>query len=97
MEHRLVMEASLGRHLLPHEVVHHKDHNKLNNSADNLEVSTQAQHLRKHRRGKFLACLTCGKQVYRRPGHKGERTFCSRGCNRLPAGAHQKRWERDAL
>ena len=35
-EHRLVMEGKLGRKLLPEERVHHLDHNKKNNSPENL-------------------------------------------------------------
>jgi len=35
-EHRLVMEGLLGRYLLPNEVVHHIDGNKLNNAPENL-------------------------------------------------------------
>lgn len=46
-EHRLVVEKLLGRHLLPTEVVHHKDGNPTNNAPDNLEVfSTHANHMR---------------------------------------------------
>ena len=37
-EHILKAEEKLGRFLLPEEVVHHIDHNKLNNSLDNLLV-----------------------------------------------------------
>lgn len=47
-QHRLVAELILGRALLPSEVVHHKDENKHNNSPDNLEVLTRAEHMRKH-------------------------------------------------
>lgn len=46
-QHRLVMERVLGRHLLPQEVVHHKDGDPTNNRPDNLEVfSSNADHLR---------------------------------------------------
>jgi hypothetical protein len=46
-EHRLVMEKKLGRHLLPHEVVHHRDENKQNNAPRNLRVyRSNAEHLR---------------------------------------------------
>lgn len=47
-EHRTVAERLLSRALLPGEVVHHKDHNKRNNAAENLEVVTRAEHLRLH-------------------------------------------------
>src|SRR6478609_2658448 len=50
-EHRLLMEAHLGRSLLKTEVVHHKDGNKQNNSIDNLQLcSSQAEHAALHRR-----------------------------------------------
>jgi len=37
-EHRLVMARSLGRPLLCHETVHHKDGNRQNNASSNLEL-----------------------------------------------------------
>lgn len=53
-EHRLVMEQCLDRYLLPCEVVHHKDDDKLNNSIDNLEIySNNAAHLAKTLAGKI--------------------------------------------
>lgn len=45
-EHRLVMEAHLGRHLEPEEVVHHRDKNKQNNAIENLELfGSNGEHL----------------------------------------------------
>lgn len=53
-EHRLVMEAYLGRYLDPKEVVHHKDKDKSNNSIDNLGLySTNADHLAETLKGKM--------------------------------------------
>ena len=43
-EHRLVMERLLGRPLTWHEVVHHRDHNKLNNDPANLELTDRRTH-----------------------------------------------------
>lgn len=44
--HRVIMENHLGRLLGKDEVVHHKDHNKFNNSVDNLEVMDKMLTLR---------------------------------------------------
>lgn len=49
-EHRLVVEQKLGRYLEPHEVVHHKDGNKMNNDPDNLELTTLSEHTGEHAR-----------------------------------------------
>lgn len=47
-EHRLVMEAHLGRLLTEDEVVHHKDRDRCNNDICNLEVLPPADHKRLH-------------------------------------------------
>lgn len=52
-EHRLVMEAKLGRYLEKQEVVHHIDGNPLNNDPENLVVcQTNADHLRMELKGR---------------------------------------------
>ena len=46
-EHRKVASEAIGRLLLPGEVVHHLDGNKLNNNPSNLQVlPSQAEHAR---------------------------------------------------
>jgi len=50
-EHRLVMERSLGRPLLPSDIVHHIDGNRANNSLDNLQiVNSLPEHMALHPR-----------------------------------------------
>lgn len=55
-KHRLIMEQALGRPLLAHEDVHHKDGDKLNNELSNLEVLTRGEH----------SALTNASRTYRR-------------------------------
>lgn len=43
-EHRLVMEAHLGRRLERNEVIHHKDGDKSNNALTNLELMSYRDH-----------------------------------------------------
>jgi hypothetical protein len=47
-EHRHIMGTILGRPLERSEVVHHKDHNRLNNVPENLEVLTHTIHMSRH-------------------------------------------------
>ena len=49
---RIVIETVLGRSLRRDEVVHHRDGNGFNNEPDNLEVTNQSDHLKKHWREK---------------------------------------------
>lgn len=47
-EHRIVVENFLGRKLLRKEIVHHINHNKLDNRIENLEVMSQSEHIKRH-------------------------------------------------
>lgn len=63
--HRVVMENHLGRLLDASEIVHHKDGNKFNNNVNNLEVMTNEDHVKHHRKDALrtvvdLKCPWCG-------------------------------------
>lgn len=48
LEHILVMEALLGRHLKENECVHHINQNKRDNRKENLMLLTNSEHMRLH-------------------------------------------------
>lgn len=71
-EHRLVAESKLGRRLRAGEIVHHLDHDKLNNSPENLEVVDGiAAHRFEHR---------SPGSTSRRPGETNPIVECECGC-----------------
>jgi len=47
---RELMSKHLGRELLPNEVVHHINGDKLDNKIENLKVVTRAEHINIHRK-----------------------------------------------
>lgn len=91
-EHRLVMEQKLGRRLLKKEKVHHLDHDKLNNTPNNLIILSNSDHMKEHKpwkiwgkqskTGKKVKCKVCNKIHYRK-GYSLKRSknyFCSIKC-----------------
>jgi hypothetical protein len=48
-EHVRIMELHIGRRIEKGEAVHHKDHNRQNNSLENLELVKHGDHSSLHR------------------------------------------------
>ena len=58
MDHRLVVEKTLGRYLDPKEIVHHINGDPRDNRPENLEVISRSQHVHNHfAKGKYVMGL----------------------------------------
>jgi hypothetical protein len=94
LEHRVIMEAHLGRRLEAWENVHHKNEDRADNRLENLEVMTVGAHASHHHKGRVestwcrVPCLPCGNEFDRRRVERARHpyTFCSRACFRRSAG-----------
>lgn len=92
LQHREVVEQSLGRRLASTEIVHHRNHDKTDNRLDNLEVLSNSDHASHHAQRPIewadAKCLGCGKEwrirasVLRGNAKKGRvGPFCSKQCS----------------
>lgn len=70
--HRYLMEKHLGRSLKRHEVVHHKDGNKLNNDISNLEIVSHIIHNHIHPSHIWPHKKTCHCAICKRVNKKGK-------------------------
>ena len=90
---RYLMEQHLGRKLTNEEEVHHKDHNKMNDIIENLEVKNKTIHRREHNIKPIIIehCYICGSDIivdskkranhYRSKNKNPDKWFCSKHCS----------------
>ena len=90
---RYLMEQHLGRKLTNEEEVHHKDHNKMNDVIENLEVKNKTIHRREHNIKPIIIehCYICGSNIivdsrkranhYRSKNKNPDKWFCSKHCS----------------
>lgn len=69
-EHRVIMEAHIGRKLTKKEIIHHRDGDKLNNKIENLEILDRSSHPILH--ANEMAEAACGH------GHWRTCQFCKK-------------------
>lgn len=83
LEHRWVMQQIIGRPLRADEQVHHRDHNRLNNAPENLELVTSAEHGLRHTwRPIVKTCVICESQFVPHKTKRARQQTCSRPCLR---------------
>jgi hypothetical protein len=87
------MERELGRKLLPHEHIHHRDGNPLNNALDNLEVMESAAHMRLHKQiyPDEKWCVVCDSAFEVNPRKRSRNKTCSVVCAQSMRVAGRKR------
>jgi len=72
-EHRVLMEQLLHRKLLDSEVVHHKDHNPLNNNLGNLMLMSSTDHHSHHAKEQWANGYGLQKAIWSKTGMNSPR------------------------
>lgn len=81
MEHRYVMEQVLGRRLMRSEQVHHKNHDRLDNRPENLEIVTSSEHGLRHTwRPITKTCVICGQEFTPHKTKRARTQTCGSAC-----------------
>jgi hypothetical protein len=97
LEHRMVVEASIGRPLRSDEEVHHINGDKLDNRPENLKVVNPTEHQAIHDFGPAMrqrvtkTCERCGAEFSRRPNVAAVQRFCSRSCRSAATGGFARK------
>jgi hypothetical protein len=86
---RHLMELHLGRRLERSELVHHKNHDKLDDRLDNYELTNAKAHSQHHNQKHPLTkpCAVCGETFTPHPTKRARAVTCSRACFRKRASA----------